>query len=69
MQQVQQDVFTPYEKHNLLTIQQVMARLQLGRDRVYQMVRAGTIPSVKCGGNIRIPLLAYGHWLATLGAA
>ena len=56
-------------QHDLLTIAQVQARLQINRDRVYQMVRAGTIPSVRIGGGIRIPVKAYEAWLASLGAA
>ena len=69
-QQVQQDI--PKEEavqHDLLTIPQVQARLQLNRDRVYAMIRAGTIPSVKYGGCIRIPRPEYERWLDSLGRA
>ena len=66
--QVQQDISTDEAvQHDLLTIQQVMTRLQLNRDRVYAMIRAGTIPSVRCGGCIRIPRPEYERWLDSLG--
>ena len=69
-QQVQPDILTTEAvPHDLLTIPQVQARLQVNRDRVYAMVRSGEIPSVRIGGGIRIPRLAYEAWLATLGAA
>lgn len=69
-QQVQQDITMKEAiQHDLLTIQQVQARLQINRDRVYAMVRAGEIPSVRIGGGIRIPRLAYERWVESLGAA
>ncbi|WP_310584742.1 helix-turn-helix domain-containing protein [Deinococcus sp.] len=60
-QQGQQDVSTKEEavQHGFLTIPQVQVRLQINRDRVYAMIRAGIIPSVHIGGSIRIPWLAY----------
>ena len=67
--QARQDVSEEAVQHDLLTLTQVQARLQLDRDRVYALVRAGTIPSVRLGRGIRIPRLAYERWLATLGAA
>lgn len=68
-QKGQQDVSTKEKavQHDFLTIPQVQVRLQLNRDRVYAMIRAGMIPSVRISGSIRIPQLAYEAWLATLG--
>jgi excisionase family DNA binding protein len=71
-QQVQQDILTKEAvQHDFLTIQQVMARLQLNRDLVYKMVRAGDIPSIRVPGSnaIRIPRPEYERWLDNLGRA
>lgn len=47
----------------LLTVKQAAARLQLGTNRVYTLVAAGTIPSVKVGKSIRVPVTALERWI------
>ncbi|MGW2179008.1 helix-turn-helix domain-containing protein [Streptomyces sp. NPDC001732] len=40
---------------DLLTVPQVMARLQLGRSAVYDLLRSGQLPSITLGRARRIP--------------
>jgi excisionase family DNA binding protein len=47
----------------LLTVHQAAERLQLGTNRVYALVAAKTIPSVKLGKTIRIPAEALERWV------
>jgi excisionase family DNA binding protein len=37
--------------------------LNLGRTKMYQLIRSGLIPSVKLDGNIRIPVKALHDWI------
>jgi excisionase family DNA binding protein len=40
------------------------SQLGLTRSRIYQLLRAGELPSVRIGGVIRIPREAWERWLA-----
>jgi len=43
---------------DLLTVPQVMARLQLGRSAVYDLLRTGQLASITLGRARRIPIRA-----------
>ncbi|MGY4919930.1 helix-turn-helix domain-containing protein [Streptomyces sp. 900116325] len=43
---------------DLLTVPQVMARLQLGRSAVYDLLRSGQLASITLGRTRRIPTQA-----------
>ena len=42
--------------------------LNLSTERVYQLIRARELPSVRVGGALRIPRPAWEKWLATKSA-
>ena len=42
-------VQTQHEKHDLLTVDETIRVLRLGRTRVNEMLRSGEIPSLKLG--------------------
>lgn len=48
---------------DLLTVQQVADRLQLGRNKVYALVNSHAIPAFRVGGSIRVPREALGRWV------
>lgn len=39
---------------DVVTVEQLMEMLGIGRNLAYELIRAGTIPSVRIGRNIRI---------------
>jgi excisionase family DNA binding protein len=49
----------------LLTVRQTAQRLQLGVNRVYELVKAehNPIPSITVGRSIRVPVVALERWL------
>ncbi|WP_241687101.1 helix-turn-helix domain-containing protein [Deinococcus metallilatus] len=47
----------------LLTVKQAAAALQLGTNRVYEMVNAKELPSLRLGGSIRIPRSSLIQWI------
>lgn len=49
---------------DVLTPKQVADYLQLGRDKTYQMLASGELPSVKLGRTYRIRKCALDDWLA-----
>ena len=53
---------------DVLTPKQVADYLQLGRDKTYQMLRSGELPSVRLGRTYRIQRLALDDWLARRAA-
>lgn len=53
---------TPEE---LLTVPQVMARLQLGRSTVYDLLRTGQLASITLGRARRIPTHALTDFIRT----
>lgn len=48
-----------------LTIPEVSDALRIGRNTVYEMVRCGTIPSIKIGRQLRVPKSALRTYLET----
>jgi excisionase family DNA binding protein len=42
------------DDHQLLSVPQVARELNVGRSWVYQQIKAGQIPSVQLGGNLRV---------------
>jgi excisionase family DNA binding protein len=50
----------------LLRPEDVAMRLQVGRTKVYDLMRAGVLRSVKVGGSRRITLAALAEYVAAL---
>ncbi|MFI9616815.1 helix-turn-helix domain-containing protein [Streptomyces sp. NPDC052023] len=50
---------------DLLTVPQVMARLQLGRSAVYDLLRTGQLASITLGRARRIPTRALTDFIRT----
>ncbi|MEU1802609.1 helix-turn-helix domain-containing protein [Streptomyces sp. NPDC019937] len=50
---------------DLLTVPQVMARLQLGRSAVYDLLRSGQLASITLGRARRIPTHALTDFIRT----
>ncbi|MFE4366748.1 helix-turn-helix domain-containing protein [Streptomyces sp. NPDC056835] len=55
----------PGQAPELLTVPQVMARLQLGRSAVYDLLRAGQLASITLGRARRIPTHALTDFIHT----
>jgi excisionase family DNA binding protein len=51
----------------LLTIQEVSERLRLPRSRVYQLGRAGLLPVVRLGRQVRVSETALRAWVEAGG--
>ncbi|MEU9653576.1 helix-turn-helix domain-containing protein [Streptomyces sp. NPDC048110] len=56
---------TPSAPEALLTVPQVMARLQLGRSAVYDLLRSGQLTSLTLGRARRIPAHALTDFIRT----
>lgn len=52
----------------LLTPEEVAARLKFNRQTIYAMIRRNQIPSIRIGGRIRIPDTVLDAWAAKLAA-
>lgn len=50
----------------LLTTREVAELLNVGRNRVYELIYAGQLPSVKLGGSRRVSLAAVEAFVASL---
>lgn len=50
----------------MLTVADLMRGLQLSRSKVYEMLAAGEIPSVKIGRSRRVPRESYEAWVNNL---
>jgi len=48
----------------LLTVPEVMARLRLGRSKVYDLIRSRRLPSVTIGRSRRIPASALREFIS-----
>ena len=46
-----------------LTIRQVAARLQLGRNAVYALVQSGELPVLRFGRGIRVSAVVLERWV------
>lgn len=55
----------PDLSRELLTVPQVMARLQLGRSAVYDLLRSGQLVSITLGRARRIPTHALTDFIRT----
>jgi len=47
----------------LLRADEVAKFAKIGRSTVYQLIAAGTIPSVRFGRSVRVPMEALRRWL------
>lgn len=47
----------------LLRIEDVAQRLSIGRTKVYELMRAGVLPTVHLGRSVRIPLADLEAWV------
>jgi excisionase family DNA binding protein len=47
----------------LLTIPQVMAALNLGRTKIYELIDQESLPVIRFGRAVRVPLAALQTWL------
>ena len=47
----------------LLTLRDVQARLQFGRDRVYRMTKDGSIPAIRVGRKFYVPAASLNQWI------
>ena len=52
----------------LLTLKETAAALRLGRSKLYELMAAGKLRSVKIGGSRRIPATALAEFVAALEA-
>ncbi|MTE19668.1 helix-turn-helix domain-containing protein [Streptomyces sp. TRM43335] len=48
----------------LLTVPEVMARLRLGRSKVYDLIRSRRLPSVTIGRSRRVPASALREFIS-----
>lgn len=53
----------------LLKINDVMARLQIGRNQAYQLVNSGQLPVIRIGKSIRIPVDGLRRWIESQQAS
>jgi excisionase family DNA binding protein len=51
----------------LVTVRQTAQELDMPEDRVYDLVRAGVLPSVRFGRQVRIELNMLKAWIAAGG--
>lgn len=52
----------------LLRAGEVGEALGLSRSRVYELIAAGAIPSIRVGGCVRVPVDALREWIAAQSA-
>jgi excisionase family DNA binding protein len=52
----------------LLTLKETAAALRLGRSKLYELMAAGKLRSVRIGGSRRIPATALAEFVAALEA-
>lgn len=50
---------------DLLTVRDLRARTQLGRDAVYELIASGELPHIKVGRSIRVDEADYQRWKAS----
>ena len=48
----------------LLKMEEAADALSVGRSKMYAMVQAGVVPSVRLGGEVRVPADALRAWVA-----
>ncbi|MFG3300991.1 helix-turn-helix domain-containing protein [Micromonospora chersina] len=54
------------QPQRMLKVEQAAARAQLGRTRMYELIKTGEIQSVKIGRSRRIPVEALDAYVARL---
>ena len=47
----------------LLKAQRVAEHLDISRSKAYQLMQAGTIPTIRIGGSLRVPAKALTKWI------
>jgi excisionase family DNA binding protein len=47
----------------LLRVCEVQEILNMGRTKIYDLIRAGVVPSIKIDGNIRVPTKPLYEWI------
>lgn len=51
------------DMERLLTIKDIQEHLQIGRNRVYQLIKIDLFPKIKIGNTYRIPKQKYLEWI------
>ena len=51
------------DMERLLTIKDIQEHLQIGRNRVYQLIQIDSFPKIKIGNTDRIPKQKYLEWI------
>ena len=51
-------------KKATFTVRELSEYLQIGKASAYRLVHDGTLPSVRIGRQIRVPIAAVDRWLA-----
>lgn len=51
------------DMERLLTIKDIQEHLQIGRNRVYQLIKIDSFPKIKIGNTYRIPKQKYLEWI------
>lgn len=55
---------TPAVEPLLLTIPEVAVKLNVGRSKVYTLIKRYGLPTVTLGGTKRVPLVRLEQWIA-----
>lgn len=55
-------------QQEMLTVREVADRLRVGIGTAYRLMRSPGFPSVRVGGQIRVPVAAFEAWLAAGGS-
>lgn len=56
------------DKNITMTVLEMAACLKIGRNTAYKIVKNGSIPSIRIGRQLRIPVVAFREWLASNGS-
>jgi len=48
----------------LVTVEEAGKMIRVGRTRMYELVASGTIPSVRIGRSVRVPVDTLREWIA-----
>ena len=54
------------DMERLLTIKDIQEHLQIGRNRMYQLIKIDSFPKIKIGNTYRIPKQKYLEWIADI---
>ncbi len=53
----------------LLRPPEVAEALGIGRSKAYELIAAGTIPSIRIGGSVRVPVEKLRQWIESKSAS